>query len=139
VELPSCPAPEAPSWRHLTLDPGPTADEQTSNGVLSFTVKDAYEQRQGDRWQITLDTRMKDATPESSYHGDYRYDAIAVGEHRFDPTCFSSVPDLVEAGAVGDARIGFQVTCPPTGRIELVVENNVRLPVTDRSLAPAAC
>jgi len=139
VVLPSCLAPEASSWQQLTLDPSPTADEETPDGVLTFTVKDAYWQPQGDNWHITLDTRMKDATPGSMYHGDYRYDALAVGEHQFDPTCFSSVPDLVEPGAVGDARVGFQVTCPPEGRIELVLENGVRLPVTDRSLAPAAC
>ena len=136
--LPTCPTPQTPSWRQLALDRHPAADEKTSDGVLRFSVKDAYWQRQGDGWQITLSTRMKVVTSESRYHGYYRYENIAVGEHLFDPIC-SHGSRLGGAGAIGDARVGFQVTCPPVGRIELVLENGARLPVSDRSLAPGPC
>jgi hypothetical protein len=46
----------------------------------------------------------------------------------------------VTSQTVGDALIGFEVTCEPDGYIQLILENDsARISVTDNTLEPGAC
>jgi hypothetical protein len=55
-------------------------------------------------------------------------------------TCFAPTPNLVESQTVGDALIGFEVSCEPSGYIQLILENDsARISVTDDTQEPAAC
>jgi hypothetical protein len=45
----------------------------------------------------------------------------------------------VNASTVGDAMIGFDVSCRPAGYIGLVIENDKWISVTPDSLTPGRC
>jgi hypothetical protein len=46
-------------------------------------------------------------------------------------SCFSPSPEFVDGETVGDALIGFHVTCQPVGYLQLRLENDAdRIDVT---------
>jgi TIR domain len=140
AEPPPCGPPNGTGWHPIALSNNPTGEENVTGGSLIFTVRDARWRPHDGRWQVTLGTSMKNATPEHQYHGDWRYSSLVVGQRVFKATCFAPTPNLVSPETVGDALIGFDVTCKPDGYIQLIVENDsARISVTDDTLEPAAC
>ena len=136
----ACAPPKGQGWRPITLNRDPTGTEKLSNGSLVFRVKDAHWRGREGKWQVILATSMENATSEPSYHGDWRYSSLVVGQREFRATCFAPTPNLVSSGTVGDALIGFEVTCKPDGYIQLILEQDVaRISVTDETLEPGAC
>ena len=87
------------------------------------------------RWQVTLDVEVQNATPDPQYHGDWHYDHLSVARRSFDPNCFVSAPELLDPGAVGDGRLGFEVRCEPVGYIGLVLGDGATIDVTDSNEA----
>ena len=82
---------------------------------------------------------MENRSATETYHGDWHYDSLVVGRRVFEKSCFAATPDLVLAGTVGDALVGFDVRCEPTGYIELVLdESEDRIRVTEAS-EPGPC
>jgi hypothetical protein len=135
-----CAPPTGQGWSPIALGSDPTGEEKLDDGSLVFKVKDAHWRERGGSWQVTLATSMENATSEEKYQGDWRYQSLIVGQREFKATCYSSTPDLVDAGTVGDALIGFEVSCKPVGYIQLVVEDGkARISVTDDTLEPGAC
>jgi hypothetical protein len=103
-------------------------------------VKDASWRARGGKWQVILATSMQNATSGPEYHGDWRYSSLVVGQRQFQKTCFAPTPNLVSPGTVGDALVGFEVTCEPVGYIQLILEQDVaRISVTDDTLEPGGC
>jgi TIR domain len=136
----SCAPPTGQGWSPITLDNDPTGEEKVSNGSLFFEVKDAHWRARGEKWQMILATSMENATSEPAYHGDWRYSSLVVGQREFKATCFAPMPNLVTSQTVGDALIGFEVTCKPDGYIQLIIENDAdRINVTDDTLEPGTC
>lgn len=135
-----CAPPKGQGWSPITLDNDPTGKEELPNGSLVFEVKDAYWRGREGKWQVILATSMQNATPGPEYHGDWRYSALVVGQRAFQKTCFAETPKLVSPGTVGDALVGFEVTCEPVGYIQLILEQDVaRISVTADTLEPGAC
>jgi hypothetical protein len=136
----SCAPPTGQGWSPITLDNDPTGEEKLPNGSLFFEVKDAHWRARGGKWQVVLATSMENATSEPAYHEDWRYRSLVVGQREFKATCFAPTPNLVTSQTVGDALIGFEVTCEPDGYIQLILENDAdRISVTDDTLEPGAC
>jgi hypothetical protein len=140
AEPPPCGPSQGTGWRPIALSKDPTGEDKVTGGSLNFTVKDARWRAHDGKWQVTLATSMENATPEQAYHGDWRYNSLVVGQREFKATCYSPTPNLVSPQTVGDALIGFEVTCKPEGYIQLILENDsARISVTDDTLEPAAC
>jgi TIR domain-containing protein len=136
----SCAAPKGQGWSPIALNNDPTGEEKLPNGSLVFKVKDAYWRAREGKWQVILATSMENATSEPAYHGDWRYSSLVVGQREFKATCFAPTPNLVTSQTVGDALIGFEVTCEPVGYIQLILEDEkARISVTDDALEPGAC
>ena len=90
--------------------------------------------------QVLVTTTVENATTEDRYHGDWRYASLIVGQREFKASCFSPTPNIVDPKAVGDAVIGFRVTCQPVGHIQLVIEDDkARIDVTSADLQPGPC
>jgi hypothetical protein len=123
------------------LNKDPTGEDKVTGGSLLFRVKDArWRPREGGKWQVTLVTSMENTTSEAQYHGDWRYSSLVVGKREFKATCFSPTPNLVSPRTVGDALIGFEVSCKPVGYIELILEDDKdRISVTPDTLEPGQC
>jgi hypothetical protein len=139
-EIAACAPPRGQGWSPIALGSDPTGAERLDDGSLVFKVKDAHWRERGGRWQVTLATSMENATSAEKYQGVWRFQSLIVGQREFKATCYSSTPDLVDAGTVGDALIGFEVSCKPVGYIQLVVEDGkARISVTDDTLEPGAC
>ena len=135
-----CAPPNGAGWTAILLNKDPTGEDKVTGGSLIFAVKDARWRAHGTTWQVTLSTSMENTTPGSEYHGDYRYKSLIVGQREFAATCFSSYPDLVSTGTIGDALIGFDVKCKPVGYIQLVLEDDKdRIDVTPDKLEPGTC
>jgi hypothetical protein len=139
--MPACAPPASQAWSVLTLSGNPTAvDRAESAGPLIFTVKDARWRAVGGKWRVVLHTTMQNTTRETVYHEAFRYDYLVVADRQFQPACFSANGDTVDAGLVNDALIGFDVTCKPTGYIQLVLEDESgRISVTPASLDWGSC
>jgi hypothetical protein len=136
----SCAPPTGQGWSPITLNNNPAGTENLANGSLVFRVKDAHWRGSAGKWQVILATSMENATSEPAYHGDWRYSSLVVGRREFKATCFAPTPNLVTSQTVGDALIGFEVTCEPDGYIQLILENDsARISVTDNTLEPGAC
>jgi hypothetical protein len=136
----SCAPPKGQGWSPIALNNDPTGKEGLPNGSLVFRVKDAHWRAREGKWQVILATSMQNATPGPEYHGDWRYSSLVVGQREFKATCFAPTPNLVSPGTVGDALVGFEVTCEPVGYIQLILEQDVaRISVTDDTLEPGAC
>lgn len=139
-DLANCAPPKGQGWSPITLNNNPTGEEKLPDGSLVFRVKDARWRAGGGTWQVTLTTRMDNATSGGRYHADYRYRALIVGRREFQAVCFSAPPGLVSPKTVGDALIGFEVTCKPVGYIQLMLEDDTdRISVTPDNLKPGAC
>jgi hypothetical protein len=136
----SCAPPKGQGWSRIALSNDPTGTEQLPNGSLVFKVKDAYWRAREGRWQVILTTSMQNATSGPEYHGDWRYSSLVVAQRQFQKACFAPTPDQVSPGTVGDALVGFEVTCEPVGYIQLILEQDVvRISVTADTLEPGGC
>ncbi len=128
------------SWTSLPLNARATVEAPVENGTVAYSVRTArWQEIEPGRWQITLDTSLENRTATEMYHGDWLYESLLVGQRAFEKTCFSPFPDLVIAGAVGDALIGYETRCMPAGSIELAVDDApARIRVTDAT-EPSTC
>jgi hypothetical protein len=141
ADLPACVPPASQAWSPIALSSDPTAvDKADSAGQLIFKVKSASWRAHDGHWEVVLATSMENRTQQTEYHEAYRYDYLVVAKRPFTPTCFSANGDTVDASLVGDALIGFDVACKPTGFIELVLqEESGRISVTPASLGAGSC
>ncbi|MGY1670292.1 toll/interleukin-1 receptor domain-containing protein [Geodermatophilus sp. SYSU D00710] len=136
----SCAPPTGDGWTEIGLSPDPTGTEEVEGGSLSFTVEAAGWRPRGQAWQVVLATSMEAAVPDGAYHGDWRYDSLVVGQRQFAVTCFVPNPEFVDPETVGDALVGFDVTCEPVGYVQLRLEDDAaRIDVTDPALEPGGC
>ena len=139
--IPACVPPASQAWSSIALSNDPTAvDKANPAGQLIFKVKSASWRAHNGHWEVVLATSMENTTQQTVYHGAFRYDYLVVAQRPFTPACFSANGDTVDAGLVGDALIGFDVGCKPTGFIELVLEDESgRISVTPASLGAGSC
>ena len=133
-----CPSTQSNGWGPIELSKNPTATEKQTPGSLTFTVKHAYWRADGGQWQVILAIGMRNDTPRTVDHGDWRYQYLVVADREFPPTCFSEYAYTVDSGTIGDASIGFDVRCKPVGRIQLMLESS-KLSVTPDTLQWGAC
>jgi hypothetical protein len=122
--LASCAPAEGAGWTAITLHNDPTGDVKGPGGSLVFTVKDARWRARGEKWQVTLTTSMKNTRPDAVSQQAYYYGPLVVAEQEFKATCFAPSVEVVASGLVGDALVGFEVTCKPVGYIALVVQGH---------------
>jgi TIR domain len=139
---PACQPASGGGWSTIALSANPMVTEKISDGSLVFTVKAARWHADGGKWQVRLATSMEARTSGPEYHADWRYHYLVVGKHPFPVTCFSpsnGQAQLVPRSTVGDAMIGFDVSCKPVGYIWLVIENYTKINVTPGSLKAGPC
>ena len=118
--LPLCAPPGGPGWTPVVLNRNTSGTVKVQGGSLNFKVRTAsWKALETAKWQVTLTTEMTNSTATDHYHGAWLYPYLAVGLRENAVTCFQSSADAVEPKKTGDAIIGFQVTCKPTGYIEL--------------------
>ena len=140
AELAACAPAAGAGWSRIAVGKDPTGEDKVSGGSLFFRVKDARWRAREGKWQVLLATSMENATSEAQYHGDWRYNSLVVAQREFKATCYSPTPNLVTARTVGDALIGFEVSCKPIGYIQLILENDsARISVTPDTLEPGQC
>jgi hypothetical protein len=135
-----CVPPSGEGWTSLTLNKDPSGVETVHGGTLRYAAQSATWRASGAaKWHLILKTNMENRTPEYQYHYAGRYEIAVVGQRAFRVTCFSPTPNLIAPGTVGDALVGFDVTCEPVGYIELDVEGAAaRIKVTEAS-EPGRC
>ena len=141
ADIAACASPTGAGWSPITLNKNPTGEDKVQGGSLLFRVKAGrWRAAREGTWQVMLTTSMENATTESYYHGDYRYNSLIVAQREFKAMCFSSNPNLASAGTVADALIGFEVSCKPVGYIQLMLEDDKdRISVTPDNLEPGQC
>ena len=140
--IPPCAPQASHAWNQMTLSNNPTAvDKAESAGPLTFRVKYARWRALDGKWQVILATSMENTTKKTVYHADWRYDYLVVAQRPFNVTCFSPPNgETVDPGLVNDASVGFDVSCKPTGYIELVLEDQSgTINVTPPGLEPGSC
>ena len=132
--IPSCAPPVGGDWNSIVLNDDPSGRAPNEEGgSLIFTVEEAKWRAGDESWEVNLAVDMTNETPEDSYHGNYLYEALIVGDRPFGKqTCFRPEPDLVNAGTTGRAIVGFEVPCKPNGSIELMLDDDAaRINFTD--------
>lgn len=116
----ACTAPDDDGWTAIPLAANPTATALFEGVHASFRVIDAdwLPAREG-KWQVTLRVTLEHDSAEDESHGFWLYDFLTVSRRPFPVTCFTASPDLVLPGLVGEALVGFEATCEPTGAMSL--------------------
>jgi hypothetical protein len=140
-----CPDPGGDAWHRIELADDPTGGVEIEEGSLEFRVQAAQSRElESGAWQVILDTSMENQTPGPHRHGYWYYDALVVGQRAFNTQkCFSPDEGQEEGVApdtVGDARVGFEVRCPPEGYIYLQLsaeEGADTIDVTSETLEPS--
>jgi hypothetical protein len=85
------------------------------------------------------DIAVTNRTDDDFYMGDYRLPILVVANRSFPITCYEGTDEPIEAGRTTDVRAGYEVSCEPTGLIEVVTEDsNLVLPVT-AATTPGTC
>ena len=118
----------------------PSGEVPVEGGSLAFDVRHitTHEDAPED-WTVLLETSMENGTDEDNGHLDYYYDALVVGGRAFAVSCFSADEEPLISGTAGPATVGFQVNCPPTGDMELILEDQLdRIDLTDAA-TPSEC
>jgi hypothetical protein len=133
-----CAPAEGKGWTAIALNDDPTGEAKGPGGSLLFTVTYARWRAGGEgTWLVTLATTMKNTRPDAIAQQAYYYGPLVVAEREFQATCFAPSPEVVDPQQVGDALVGFEVTCRPVGYIELVVQGH-RIRVS-KDPEPGAC
>jgi hypothetical protein len=137
--LARCAPAEGKGWTAIALNDDPTGEAKGPGGSLLFTVKYARWRPEGEgTWQVTLATSMKNTRPDAIAQYAYRYEPLVVAQQEFKATCFAPSADVVDPEQVGNALVGFKVTCKPVGYIELVVQSGDTIRVS-KDLEPGDC
>jgi hypothetical protein len=120
-----CPATTSSDWHGIDVKPGNTADLSLGNsGSLAFSVKSAsWRVEEGGGLQVVLETQMLNDTDTPRSHAHYYYEALRVARHPFDVYCFSPANRDAGSQEAVDAKVGFYVSCAPTGLMEVVLQN----------------
>lgn len=140
--LAACARPASQAWRTIVLSKDPKGvDKEGSTGPLIFTVKSARWSPHDGKWQVILTTTMENTTGQTLYGGYWRYKYLVVAKRPSNVMCFSPAADsdTVGPGLIDDERVGFDVTCKPTRRISLVLENGTTISITPTSLEWGSC
>ena len=124
-ELLVCPDPAGGEFTRLEFGDEATGEVVKEDGTLRIQVTDGgYRQLPTGAWEVVLTTAMTNMAASGSTHGAYRYESLAVDGRRFDATCFA--PEVwLSPDETSDARIGFEVTRDPQGRLQLVLDGDV--------------
>ena len=137
---PACPTTDGPEWTAVPLASEPVAEVSVDEGPLTFSVLSGRWRPVGSGWQVVLVTAMENRTPTELYHYAGRYAGLEVAKRRSEqPSCFSGDSDPVPPGAVGEAVAGFDVTCRPVGRLDLVLADESKLLVTAADQSADSC
>jgi TIR domain len=138
---PLCGSAGGEGFTTLPLDDDPYGEYQMDTGPLVFGVIDAgFRELESGNYLVTLRTTMENDTTAEQYHGDWYYKDLAVAQRPYPLTCFTPEQELVDPGRISEARVGFEVTCPPVGYIELALgDEGERIDVTSESQEPSAC
>jgi hypothetical protein len=137
--IPPCAPPASQGWSQIALSKDPKGvDKVESAGPLIFGVKYARWRAHDGKWQVILTTTMENTTRQTLYAGDWRYKSLVVAQRGFNVMCFSPTSDTVDPGLVDDELVGFDVSCKPTGYIQLVLESG-RISVTPATLDWGSC
>lgn len=119
-------------WNRVALSDNPRGEVQKAAGQLLFTVESAHSRPRDGAWQVMLRTTMQNDTSGPEYHDYWMYDSLIVAQRRFEPTCFTTTPEVVDSQQIGEAMIGFDIRCEPTGYMELALQDSSGNPrITD--------
>ena len=119
-------------WDPLVLRESPRGEVPKATGALLFTVDEGRWRARDGSWQVVLSTTMENDTSSEEYHDYWMYSALAVAKRRFEVTCFAGYPEVVDSQRIGEAVVGFDVSCEPTGYMELELQESTSNPkVTD--------
>jgi hypothetical protein len=131
-ELTGCPVPWE-DWNSIALDGRPAVEVDDTDGSVLITVNDAqWREVEAGSWEIVITTAMQNNNSVPRQHAQYYYKDIVVAQRAFDPTCFDTPREEFPApGQVADGHVGFLVSCPPEGSIDLEL---IEQPSGDRTL-----
>jgi TIR domain len=120
-ELTGCPNPAEGDWNSITLNGTPSAEVDDTDGTVLISVNDAnWRALDQGGWEIVLTTAMKNRNSINRQHTQDYYANIVVAERPFDPTCFDTPREEYTAPEqVADGHVGFAVSCPPDGSMDL--------------------
>jgi hypothetical protein len=136
---PSCPRPAGQAWSRIALSKDPTAmDKADPNYPRKVSAKNAYWRAHDGKWQVILATSVENTGSRTEDIGNYEYKYLVVAQRPFPVMCFSQTNGTLDPGIIDDELVGFDVSCKPTGYIQLMIESG-RISVTPDTLEPGSC
>jgi hypothetical protein len=123
--VPVCPSTTGAGWHRIHIDTGAVARPPSDDGRLVFQVRSASWKAAGDgTWDVVIGAVMVNDSPTDHSNGDYRFDYLAVAQRENSVSCFRTTADVVEPHKAADSVVGFEVTCDPTGYLQLGVNGD---------------
>jgi hypothetical protein len=123
--MPLCPSTTGAGWHPIDVDTEAVARAPSDDGQLEFRVRSAsWKAAANGTWTVVIAASMLNDSPTDHSNGDYRFDYLAVALRENAVTCFRTTADAVEPDKVADSVVGFEVTCDPTGYLQLGVNGD---------------
>jgi hypothetical protein len=121
-----CPA--STGWGLLELAPDPSGDIELPNGTVHVTARQMATQATDDRWLVLVDVALQNNTAAVISVGEWYVQQLEVASRPFSVRCFNGRTSLA-VGRTADAVVGFEVSCEPAGRINLVAGERRDVPI----------
>jgi hypothetical protein len=125
--LTGCPA-EHDGWTQHELAADPAGEVVVAGGTLDVVGRTLVSRREQDVWQVVVGVALTNGTAEEISLGEHHVQQLVVAGRTYAPWCFDPYTTLA-AGRTADLLVGFEVTCEPVGRIELVAGERVDVPI----------
>jgi hypothetical protein len=125
--LTGCPLDRA-AWTQHRLAADPRGDIIVAGGTLAVEASFLASRRVEERWDVLVGVALSNGTPEEISLGEHYVQQLVVAARTYGPWCFDPYTTLA-AGRTADLVVGFEVTCEPVGRIELVAGERLDVPI----------
>jgi hypothetical protein len=124
-ELTGCPVTSGGGWNAVTLNGEPSTAVKDIEGTVRLTATAAnWRAVDHGSWELVVTTEMENHNTIDRQHASWYYRNIVVARRTFDPWCFDTPrKEYTPPGRVADGHVGFVVTCPPRGSIDLVLNS----------------
>jgi hypothetical protein len=143
--LTGCPTTSDTGWETVTLNGTPSIAVQDIAGTVRVKARAAQWRAEGSgTWDLVVTTELENGNTIDRQHTQEYYRGIVVAQREFQPWCFDTPrKEYAAPGQIADGHVGFLVTCPPKGSVDLILNSpasRARIPLhLTAATTPADC
>jgi hypothetical protein len=128
TELTGCPTADD-NFEQLPIADRPSGQIALADGTIDVRVRALGARPDGPGWLVLVVAELHNATPEEISVGEWYVQELVVARRPSTIWCFDPGQQPLDADRTVDVVAGFEVTCEPVGRIELIAGESRDVPI----------